>query len=94
MTEGQWRTHRLELDDQTLREWDAVVLHSGEDGIVLAEVAREADRVYPRRLPRQTLADFRRIIRATVVHQHNLELVFRHFEGRFGFFDVLKPEAS
>ena len=35
MTEAQWRTHRLELDDQTLREWDAVVLHSGEDGIVL-----------------------------------------------------------
>ena len=35
MTEAQWRTHRLELDDQTLREWAAVVLHSGEDGIVL-----------------------------------------------------------
>jgi len=35
VTEAQWRTHRLELDDQTLREWDAVVLHSGEDGIVL-----------------------------------------------------------
>jgi len=35
MTESQWRTHRLELADQTLREWDAVVLHSGEDGIVL-----------------------------------------------------------
>jgi len=35
MTEAQWRTHRLELDDQTLREWDAVVLHAGEDGIVL-----------------------------------------------------------
>src|SRR5215467_8710240 len=35
MTEGQWRTHRLELDDQTLREWEAVVLHSGDDGIVL-----------------------------------------------------------
>ena len=29
------RTHRLELDDQTLREWDAVVLDSGPDGIVL-----------------------------------------------------------
>jgi misacylated tRNA(Ala) deacylase len=29
------RTVRLELDDQTLREWDAVVLHSGPDGIVL-----------------------------------------------------------
>ena len=35
MTQAQWRTHRLELDDQTLREWDAVVLHAGEDGIVL-----------------------------------------------------------
>jgi misacylated tRNA(Ala) deacylase len=35
MTESQWRTHRLELTDQTLREWDAVVLHSGADGIVL-----------------------------------------------------------
>jgi misacylated tRNA(Ala) deacylase len=29
------RTHRLELDDQSLREWDAVVLASGPDGIVL-----------------------------------------------------------
>jgi len=35
MTETAWRTHRLELDDQTLREWDAVVLAAGEDGIVL-----------------------------------------------------------
>src|SRR6266704_854779 len=35
MTETTWRTHRLELDDQTLREWDATVLASGEDGIVL-----------------------------------------------------------
>src|SRR6266849_4147533 len=35
MTEPTWRTHRLELDDQTLREWDAVVLDSGPDGIVL-----------------------------------------------------------
>jgi len=35
MTETPWRTHRLELDDQTLRQWDAVVLASGEDGIVL-----------------------------------------------------------
>ena len=26
MEETQWRTHRLELDDQTLREWDAQVL--------------------------------------------------------------------
>src|SRR5260370_28548959 len=31
----QWRTHRLELDDQTLREWDAVVLSSDPEGIVL-----------------------------------------------------------
>jgi misacylated tRNA(Ala) deacylase len=31
----QWRTHRLELDDQTLREWDAVVLDAAGDGIVL-----------------------------------------------------------
>jgi misacylated tRNA(Ala) deacylase len=29
------RTHRLELDDQTLREWDATVLQSSPDGIVL-----------------------------------------------------------
>jgi misacylated tRNA(Ala) deacylase len=29
------RTHRLELDDQTMRQWDAVVLESGPDGIVL-----------------------------------------------------------
>ena len=29
------RTHRLDLDDQTLREWDAVVLHADPDGIVL-----------------------------------------------------------
>jgi misacylated tRNA(Ala) deacylase len=35
MTQAQWRTHRLELDDQTLREWDAVVLDSGPEGIVL-----------------------------------------------------------
>src|SRR6202789_4275589 len=27
-------THRLELDDQTLREWDAVVVAAGPDGIV------------------------------------------------------------
>ena len=31
----QWRTHRLELDDQTLREWDATVLAAGPGGIVL-----------------------------------------------------------
>ena len=35
MAETKERTHRLELDDQTLREWDAVVLSSGPDGIVL-----------------------------------------------------------
>jgi len=29
------RTHRLDLDDQTLREWDAAVLESTPDGIVL-----------------------------------------------------------
>ncbi|MHB1433961.1 MAG: alanyl-tRNA editing protein [Streptosporangiaceae bacterium] len=35
MSQDEWRTHRLELADQSLREWDAVVLASGEDGIVL-----------------------------------------------------------
>ncbi len=35
MAQAQWRTHRLELDDQSLREWDATVLASGADGIVL-----------------------------------------------------------
>ena len=35
MSETQWRTHRLELDDQTLREWDAIVLASDPEGIVL-----------------------------------------------------------
>jgi misacylated tRNA(Ala) deacylase len=35
VTEAQWRTHRLELDDQTLREWDATVLSAGQEGIVL-----------------------------------------------------------
>lgn len=35
MAESDWRTHRLELTDQTLREWDAVVLQAGEEGIVL-----------------------------------------------------------
>ncbi|MFD0901057.1 alanine--tRNA ligase-related protein [Actinomadura sediminis] len=29
------RTARLELDDQDLREWEAIVLESGPDGIVL-----------------------------------------------------------
>ena len=35
MADNEGRTHRLELDDQTLREWDATVLASGPDGIVL-----------------------------------------------------------
>ncbi len=35
MSDSPWRTHRLELDDQSVREWDAVVLDSGPDGIVL-----------------------------------------------------------
>ena len=35
MSETQWRTHRLELDDQSLREWDAAVLAADPDGIVL-----------------------------------------------------------
>jgi misacylated tRNA(Ala) deacylase len=39
MTEASWRTHRLELDDQTLRDWDAEVLASGPDGIVLDQSA-------------------------------------------------------
>ena len=35
MADSQWRTHRLELDDQTLREWDAQVLAADAEGIVL-----------------------------------------------------------
>src|SRR6266567_9272503 len=35
MTETGSRTQRLELDDQTLREWEATVLASAGDGIVL-----------------------------------------------------------
>ena len=35
MSENEWRTHRLELDDQTLREWDAAVLAADAEGIVL-----------------------------------------------------------
>src|SRR6202021_3709017 len=35
MSESQWRTHRLELDDQTLREWQGTVLETSADGIVL-----------------------------------------------------------
>ncbi|KAB2347905.1 alanyl-tRNA editing protein [Actinomadura rudentiformis] len=34
-THHHGRTARLELDDQTLREWDALVLASGPEGIVL-----------------------------------------------------------
>lgn len=34
-TAAHGRTHRLELDDQTLREWDATVLDSSPDGVVL-----------------------------------------------------------
>jgi misacylated tRNA(Ala) deacylase len=33
--ETHGRTHRLELSDQTLREWDAIVLDASPDGIVL-----------------------------------------------------------
>src|SRR5215475_3348928 len=39
MSEDSWRTHRLELDDQTLRDWDAAVLAAGPDGIVLDKSA-------------------------------------------------------
>jgi misacylated tRNA(Ala) deacylase len=39
MREDSWRTHRLELDDQTLRDWDAAVLAAGPDGIVLDKSA-------------------------------------------------------
>src|ERR1700748_3145318 len=35
MGEMQWRTHRLELDDQTLREWEAQVIGASPEGIVL-----------------------------------------------------------
>src|SRR6201985_2218106 len=35
MSETQWRTHRLELDDQTLREWDAAGPAADPEGIVL-----------------------------------------------------------
>ena len=35
MSETQWRTHRLEMADQSIREWDATVLDCGPDGIVL-----------------------------------------------------------
>jgi misacylated tRNA(Ala) deacylase len=34
-TDHHGRTRRLELGDQTLREWDAIVLDSGPEGIVL-----------------------------------------------------------
>jgi misacylated tRNA(Ala) deacylase len=35
MSDDAWRTQRLELEDQTLREWDALVLHSSPEAIVL-----------------------------------------------------------
>ena len=35
MADLEWRTHRLELADQTLREWDATVLAADPEGIVL-----------------------------------------------------------
>jgi misacylated tRNA(Ala) deacylase len=35
VADNEWRTHRLEMADQTLREWDAAVLASSPDGIVL-----------------------------------------------------------
>jgi len=35
VADNEGRTHRLDLADQTLREWDATVLASGPDGIVL-----------------------------------------------------------
>jgi misacylated tRNA(Ala) deacylase len=35
MADLDWRTHRLELDDQTLREWEATVLAADPEGIVL-----------------------------------------------------------
>jgi misacylated tRNA(Ala) deacylase len=35
VADNEWRTHRLDLADQTLREWDATVLASSPDGIVL-----------------------------------------------------------
>jgi misacylated tRNA(Ala) deacylase len=34
-THRHGRTDRLELDDQSLRDWDAVVLDAGPEGIVL-----------------------------------------------------------
>jgi misacylated tRNA(Ala) deacylase len=34
-TSSPGRTHRLELDDQTLRDWDATVLNASPDAIVL-----------------------------------------------------------
>src|SRR6202522_4473363 len=35
MSETEYRTHRLELDDQTLREWEGTVLAADAEGIVL-----------------------------------------------------------
>src|ERR1700685_3439923 len=39
MEDTQWRTHRLALDAQTLREWDAQVLAADAEGIVLDQSA-------------------------------------------------------
>src|ERR1700751_947726 len=39
MSEDSWRTHRLELADQTLRDWDAPVLAAVPEGIVLDRAA-------------------------------------------------------
>jgi misacylated tRNA(Ala) deacylase len=35
MADAHGRTHRLELADQTLREWDATVLDSSPEGVIL-----------------------------------------------------------
>jgi hypothetical protein len=51
MTGTLWRTHRLELADQSLREWDTVVLAAGPDGIVL-----DSSAFYPAAGSRQTMA--------------------------------------
>src|ERR1700678_160137 len=39
MEDTQWRTHRLELDDQTLGGWDPQVLPPAAEGIVLDQSA-------------------------------------------------------
>ena len=35
ITESNAHTHRLDLEDATIREWEAVVLHVAEEGLVL-----------------------------------------------------------